>query len=318
MFFFVIGSSLLMWNRAAFAQSPSSTDVTDLIVQSLWAGINGNFDSLTIQPVNDQLDDASAAPSTSTAPNLSGGQYAALGDSVAAGVGLTTPLSVPQDQTRCGRTAESYPVLVSQSLNMKLVDAACSGATAGDILTQQRDGSPNQPSQLSTVYASGQPDLMTITAGANDVHWQQFLFSCYYSDCSTSASSATAATYRGLLRAKLFTLFTDIRLRSNGHPPTVIYTGYYNPVSAACQGRINNITPAEITFFAVQVNALNATIQSVASHYSFVRFVPVDFSGHDICSMQPWVQGLSDPQPIHPTSAGQQAIARAILSNLSR
>src|SRR4051794_14732360 len=106
-FFFVIGSSLLMWNRAAFAQSPSSTDVTDLIVQSLWAGINGNFDSLTSQPMHDPQDGASAAPSTSAAPIMSGGLYAALGDSVAAGVGLATPLSVPQDQSRCGRTAES-------------------------------------------------------------------------------------------------------------------------------------------------------------------------------------------------------------------
>jgi len=296
------------------AQAASGPDITALMWQGLWQGTNLSFGGITIP------NPAPAHNSTAQAPGMAavgGGKYAALGDSVAAGVGLATPLTVPPSQSVCGRTAESYPSLVSKALDMPLTDATCSGATAGDLITDQR-GSPEQPPQLDTAFAAGRPSLMTITAGANDVHWEQFLYTCYYTDCATVSSSATAAALRGVLRAKLVSVFSSIQFRSNGQPPTVMYTGYYNPVSAACEGHTQAITAAELKWFNDQVTALNGALQSVIRLYPFVHFVPIDFSGHDICSPDPWVQGLTSPRPFHPTAAGQQAIAQAVLQSLGR
>jgi hypothetical protein len=36
-----------------------------------------------------------------------------------------------------------------------------------------------------------------------------------------------------------------------------------------------------------------------------------DFAGHQLCTPQPYVQGLGDAAPFHPTAAGQLAIALA-------
>ena len=76
----------------------------------------------------------------------------------------------------------------------------------------------------------------------------------------------------------------------------------------------DRITSQEIAWVNNGVQQLNQLLQSVAqSHSQFVRFAPVDFTGHDICSTDPWVQGLTDSAPIHPTVNGQQAIANAIV-----
>jgi len=42
-------------------------------------------------------------------------------------------------------------------------------------------------------------------------------------------------------------------------------------------------------------------------------FTPVQprFDGHALCTAQPYVQGLHDNAPLHPTSAGELAIALA-------
>jgi hypothetical protein len=41
------------------------------------------------------------------------------------------------------------------------------------------------------------------------------------------------------------------------------------------------------------------------------------FAGHALCDDQPWVQGLSDRYPFHPTAAGEVAIAAAQLPQLA-
>ncbi len=244
------------------------------------------------------------------------GTYAALGDSIAAGVGLQ-PLPQPTaSDVQCGRTAQSYPTIVAARTGLSLVTAACSGAKAGDLFTKQAVSGPNIPAQLNTAYASGQPQLITITAGANDAHWASFIRTCYTTNCATQTATTIANGYLAVLQVKLYIAFSSIQLRSHGTPPPVVITGYYNPTSASCAQLQTNVTPAELTWIAGETNALNQTIQNVSRHYSFVKFVPVDFTGHDLCSSSSWVQGLADPQPFHPTAAGQAVIADDVLRNL--
>lgn len=257
------------------------------------------------------------APAQSS-PQKSNKVYAALGDSVAAGLGLVPKINPTGNDTSCGRSRHAYAHNVATRVNMSLVNAACSGATAGDMFTAQGVDGPNIPAQLDTAFASGTPSLITITAGANDAHWADFIRGCYATNCANEASTLLANGYLVILQAKLHVAFSSIYLRSGGNPPTVIMTGYYNPLSQKCTKVQQNITSDEITWLAGETNALNQTIKDVAANYSFVRFAPVDFSGHDLCSADSWVQGLADNAPFHPTARGQQAYANAVMRAYKR
>jgi lysophospholipase L1-like esterase len=244
--------------------------------------------------------------------------YAALGDSVAAGLGLPGVPSPKGTDTLCGRSNSSYTNIVAKNMRLRMTKAACSGATVGDLFTKQAVNGPNITAQLDTAFAGGTPSLITITAGANDAHWDSFIRGCYATDCTNQATNLIAQSYLVALQAKLYLAFGSIYLRSGGHPPTVVVTGYYNPLSASCTGLTKNITPAEITWLTGETTALNRTIQSVAAQYSFVKFAPVNFDGHDICSGRSWVQGVADAAPFHPTATGQGAIAASVLRTLGK
>ena len=244
--------------------------------------------------------------------------YAALGDSVAAGLGLAKASGATSRDIQCGRSPQAYTITVAKATKLPIINMACSGATAGDIFTEQGVSGPNIPPQLDAAFANGTPELMTITAGANDAHWRGFLRACYAANCATSTSTTAANAYLVSLQLKLYYMFYSIQSRSgSGTPPRVYVTGYYNPLSDTCLG--SRITQDEITWMEGEVNALNGTIQNVTSQFSsFATYVPVSFAGHDLCSSKPWVQGLNAKAPFHPTATGQQAIAKAVLAKIDQ
>lgn len=245
-------------------------------------------------------------------PSSTSLRYAALGDSVAAGVGLGAP--DPSDPyPQCGRTGAAYPHAVAAAQGLELTHLACSGATAGDLFTKQSVDGPNIPAQLPQAFAQGTPQVISITAGANDLHWNTFVQKCYVSTCGTASDNRILNSYRLALRAKLHYAFSSIHWRSQGATPQVIVTGYYNPVSPQCVAVVPQLTTDEIAWMSSQLATLNQTLQSISSYYGF-SFAPVDFTGHDICSAESWVQGPQDPAPFHPTATGQAAMAQAVLA----
>lgn len=205
-------------------------------------------------------------------------------------------------------------MIVASRMGLPLTNVSCSGATAGDLITEQSVSGPNIPAQLDSAFQNGTPALMTITAGANDVHWAEFIGGCFTTDCTGLAFRSAAEAYIATLRVKLHTALAQINTRSSGSPPPVIVTGYYQAISMACTGQQQNITSEEIAWLNSMTDSLNRTIQSVGANYSYVQFVPISFSGHDMCSADPWVQGTDSPAPFHPTARGQQIIAQSILA----
>ena len=57
----------------------------------------------------------------------------------------------------------------------------------------------------------------------------------------------------------------------------------------------------------VSVHA-NAVLAKGATEFGFLAPQP-DFTGHQLCTSQPYVQWFGDPAPFHPTALGQLAIA---------
>lgn len=282
-------------------------------------------------PVSSPVSSQKVASSDTTLPQISG-RYVAMGDSVAAGLGLPLVSGASSQDTRCGRSNQAYPYKVAQTKQLQLVHVACSGATAGDLVSRQGVKGPNISRQISHIFAGGQPTLITATAGANDVRWTRFIYKCYQSTCGTAADTAAVDNRLVLLQAKLLAFFGELQARSqktnNSTPPTTVVTGYYNPVSAQCNVSASDgatstssrqpaayLSAAELGWIETSVEALNQTIRQVASQFAFARYAAVDFTGHDICSSDPWVQSLTDPAPIHPTAEGQRVIAESILRN---
>jgi len=243
--------------------------------------------------------------------------YVALGDSVAAGLGLPNEGGTSGQDPVCGRSTGAYAYQVAQAKNIDVEHLACSGATVGDLFTKQTVNNTEIPPQLDQAFAQGTPQLITITAGANDIHWADAFKKCYAATCGTRTDDAMQTYYRAVMELKLDAALASIAWRSHGNPPKVVITGYYNPLSPACAvADPVHFTADEMNWAKGQVDKLNQSLQRASSLFSFASFAPVDFTGHDICSADSWVQGQADPAPFHPKAAGQAALAQAVLGKL--
>lgn len=281
------------------------------IADCLAAGANLDLSSVSLKGCSP----ASSTSSATATPRTN--HYYALGDSVAAGLGLPAGSQTSAQDTQCSRSSRAYGSRVAAAAGLPYTNLACSGATAGDLLTDQHIVGPNPEQQLGVAFKNGTPKLITITAGANDVQWAQFVKLCLATNCNTRTNTVIANTGLDILEAKLHAAFSYIQLKSGNNPPKVIITGYYNPLSSACLAQFPQLTSYELSWLNSAVTSLNSRIQTVASQYPFVSYAPVNFTGHELCTATPWVQGQdAGNAALHPTSAGQAAIARSVIKRL--
>ncbi len=98
--------------------------------------------------------------------------------------------------------------------------------------------------------------------------------------------------------------------------PTVLINLYYDPFDPQqhCLDGAG-LTPAKESSLTVLLTALNEVLARGARASGLITVHP-DFSGHALCDPDPYVQGLGDPAPFHPTPAGELAIALADLAAL--
>jgi lysophospholipase L1-like esterase len=249
-------------------------------------------------------------------------KYVALGDSVAAGLGYNNGQGTDEDKA-CGRSQEAYVYDVANKLNAKLsgtpvnvspTNVSCQGATTRNLLESQTVNGVTAQPQLNAAFKNGTPNLLTITSGANDVHWASFIGACFTAaNCDTPQNTAAVQNYINAMSTDMKTALQNIKQRSAFIPPIVVATGYYTPVSAACSNA--NFTPAEIAWVQNATAELNTAIRnSTQGSYWFARFAPVDFTNHDICSADSWIQRPGESAPFHPTPKGQEVLAQSVLA----
>lgn len=248
-----------------------------------------------------------------TASAQSGVRYVAMGDSVAAGLGLSSLANPTAKDVACGRSAQAYSKYVAAAWGTTARNVACSGAEADNLYNTQTTNGVTLAPQIDAAFAAGKPTVISLTVGANDIQWTSFIKKCYASSCGTSFDNATTKTLRGVLRVQLFKALYYINQKSNGNPPMVLVTGYYAPFSSAQCSNTAGLTAAEKAWVNSQTAQLNQAIYSVTQWFSFAKYVPVSFAGHELCSAHPWIQGLQAAAPFHPTASGQKAIANAVI-----
>lgn len=215
--------------------------------------------------------------------------YVALGDSYAAGTGSGgTTLN-----SACMKTTNAYPYQIAQSRpNTSLTFVACGGATTTDVMNNQ----------ISSVTSS--TNVVTVEIGGNDIGFAGLILNCTMLNCSSQLSS-TAASIPSTLPPKLQTVYGAIKSRAP--QAKVIVVGYPDPAGTKTCSKALGISSTEANGIHNVSAVLSNTIQSAAASYgfSYVNAIPA-FTGHDVCSSSPWINGMTfSTSAYHPNKNGQ-------------
>ena len=146
------------------------------------------------------------------------------------------------------------------------------------------------------------------------MHWNQIITQCYLGDCNQDVTDQTFQADIISLATDIHTIFDKISAQYGSAPPALLVTGYYQPlpvVSSDCLD-VKNLSSSQLMWLRSLGDRLNSALKASVTDYQFATFISVDFTGHELCTSQPWVQGLTDRYPYHPSADGQQAISRAI------
>jgi lysophospholipase L1-like esterase len=237
------------------------------------------------------------APAASASTQL---EYVALGDSYSAGSG--TRLYYDPDDG-CHRSPAAYPVLLAATLDMRLVFAACGGATI-------ESAGATQLSRLSS-----NTRLVTLTVGGNDTAFSHVITQCskpWPYTCWGDIDSASRFV-RDVLPDRLAALYVEIRRAApNATIIAVSYPRIFNGVD--CQ-QVTRISVGEQHALNDVANFL-AEVTESASRRAGISYVDArpGFVGHAICTDGEWVNGISNPtgESFHPNQVGHQGFAEII------
>jgi lysophospholipase L1-like esterase len=254
------------------------------------------------------------------------GTYVALGDSYAAGPGITAPAGGPPG---CARSSRDYPSLVgSRAGYATFRDVTCSGATVADLTTAQTTGAGINPPQLNAVARD--TGLVTLTIGANDVGFGEVVARCLSGARADPGGSACRpdfvhnghdelAARIGALAPELDRALAEIRRRAPD--ASVLVVGYPRPLPSVVDGCDEApLHPGDAAYLNATVDALNTMLEQRAEAAGD-RYVDTASSSadHDICRSPDlrWVEGSvpdSDAVPFHPNAAGMENTAGQVLS----
>lgn len=257
-----------------------------------------------------------AAPAV--ADHHGGAAYVALGDSEAAGTGL-----LPYSDAECKRSLKSYPTVLGSAYG-GVASFACAGATTQATMHQAYAASQSGSLGPAT-------EIVTITAGVNDLGWQQLLLAC-------SSAGSPQACQAGFNEAALASLSLPQRIaelvtivRSLAPSAQIVVGGYpllFGDLVAPCSigsfaGAEVSVGPAQAAMANDALTNVNLAIRAGALGMGATWVdIGTSFDGHGLCDTgSPWVSGLVNGNPtsdrsLHLTWPGQRAYAAAIAAEL--
>ena len=256
-------------------------------------------------------DPVAAIPQITARP-LPGVQAVVIGDSTAAAMGNPIAGNASALDKACGRSIVSYAADLAMVNNWNVLNLACSGATVqnGLLGVQVLGDGQVAPSQLVEAQRATHAKVIIVSVGADDVEWSIMTRLCVASAvCNDKVSSAFFSQEIGDFTRSYYELLGDLA----GLPgsPAVLINQYYSPfgTNMGCLARYG-INAAKEKVLAARLRQLNTVLAQGAQTFGFGVTDP-SFTGHELCTADPWVQGPGDPAPLHPTEAGELAIALA-------
>lgn len=264
--------------------------------------------------------------------------------------GPASPLWEPAADTQpevqaCHRSKKAYPYLLAAATGHKHYNPSCSGASVlnGVLKARSFNASLTGLAQVGSAkagyappnadYDVFKPDIVTVTLGMDDIGFSDILRRCYLgTTCVTPENEQDVNQRLAKLKTDLGLLMTELKDRGTAANklPWVVLTNYYDPFhpdsSRSCRdthiGLGNGLGANEIDWMRGKMQAMNQVISEAASGYpkSKVADISKALAGHEFCTADPWVYGISiwrsdfgNPAPFHPTPAGQEAITKLLL-----
>lgn len=231
---------------------------------------------------------AAAAPVSAAAVN-----YVALGDSYSSGTGAG---SYDPGPGACNRSANAYPkkwAAAQSPDSFKFV--ACSEATTATVAS----------GQLGAL--SSATTFVSITVGGNDAGFGKVMEACVLrstASCQTAVKNAEKYMEE-TLPDRLDTLYGSIRTRASSARVVVLgYPRLYLKNSAGCIG----LNQTKRNALNRAGDTLNTSIEKAVARAGFVfSDVRDEFSGHELCSGDGWLNSVTFPigDSYHPTARGQ-------------
>ena len=256
--------------------------------------------------------DPLTAPQQAATRPLPGVQAVVIGDSTAAAIGNPRPRHATPLDRACRRSSESYAADLAMVNNWTVLNLACSGATVqnGLLGAQVLGNGQVVPPQLAEAARATHAKVIVVSVGADDVQWSIMTRLCVASTvCNDKVSAAFFAKLVGDFTRSYYELLGDLSALPGS--PAVLVNQYYSPFGAdlSCLAKYG-ITAAKEQVLAARLNQLNTVLAQGAQTFGFGVTGP-QFTGHELCTADPYVQGPDDPAPLHPTAEGELAIALA-------
>lgn len=251
-----------------------------------------------------------AAPSPVGA-SLPGVQAVVLGDSTAAGLGNPLLKNPSAQDKACGRSADAYAADLAEVNDWNVLNLACSGATVtSGILGPQSLGATQVPPQYSVLEQASHASVVIVSIGANDLQWQAMTAMCAIGpSCDDQATAAMFQANLASFTQNYYELLHD--LAALPAHPRVLVNEYFTPFGSSLSCLTSEgLTKAKADTLLARLGTLNTVLADGAKTFGFSAVQP-DFTGHELCTSQPFVQSLNQSAPMHPNTAGELAIALA-------
>ncbi|MCW2853984.1 MAG: Lipase 2 precursor [Nocardioides sp.] len=269
---------------------------------------------------------AGGSESSSAAPSPAGdaGTYVALGDSFA-----SAPL-VPETDLAdgCQRSSGNYPHLVAAAAGYDLTDVTCIAASTTSMVGVQVTGQTQNLPQFEALDEG--VDLVTLTVGGNDFDlFSQLLLACLPTagaDAPCRQTLAASGKDR-LLLEQVDKIQDRIEATTRGildrAPEARVIVANY-PQLLPDQGSCPDLVPLAEGDYGLVTELNRALSDAVRLGAKAGGAEVVDVfkasKGHDVCSEDPWVNGVqTDPEralALHPFAEGQQGVADLVLAKL--
>ena len=227
-------------------------------------------------------------------------QYAALGDSYAAGVGSRVFYS---ESGSCKRSPEAYAPKIATAKAYTLNFEACSGAKTSDVNAKQ----------LGNLNSS--TALVTLSIGGNDAGFSNVILNCalYYFTCGgaiNEANSYIANTLPGVLN----TTYNNVKSRATTAKVIVIgYPHLFTDTGTTCNA--NFLTSSNEKKLNETGDKLDAVVKAQAESHGFTFVDPRSaFKAHEVCASEEWLNGQSNPleESYHPNVKGYAEFRKEI------
>ncbi|MCA2215541.1 nidogen-like domain-containing protein [Jidongwangia harbinensis] len=272
-------------------------------------------------------------------------RYVALGDSYSSGYGMGGYARGTHPDTwggvnDCQRSDKAYSNLVAQELRLNLDFHACQGAVTEEFYQSREGGAWGEKPQLDHLDTND-VRLLTFTIGGNDSGFADIYEECVlgmellpWNTCNgddkvTKPLAAAMARLDGgadggdAAIAKIHpypSVFGEARRRTPYAQRVVVgYPTFFRQGGADTTFRCQGIKRVDQAWMHDKTVELNKIIKRNAELNGFRYVDPNEyFQNHEFCGTDgSWFYGVTDDGAVHPTPPGHEAIAKAILEELT-